>query len=40
LARDIEGIARDIDDDGALLVRTDNGFIERVTSGDVEKIEC
>ena len=31
----IEGQASDIDDSGALMVRLDNGFLERVTAGDV-----
>jgi len=31
----IEGQAQDIDEDGALLIRLDNGFIERLLSGDV-----
>ncbi|MFH1995463.1 MAG: biotin--[acetyl-CoA-carboxylase] ligase, partial [Candidatus Omnitrophota bacterium] len=35
LKRTIEGQAIDIDNDGALLVRLDNGFIERISSGDV-----
>lgn len=34
----IQGEAQDIDLDGALLVRRDTGFIERVLSGDVVKI--
>jgi BirA family biotin operon repressor/biotin-[acetyl-CoA-carboxylase] ligase len=33
--RHIEGQAMDVDDNGALLVRTDNGFTERILSGDV-----
>lgn len=33
--RKIEGQAMDIDSDGALMVRQDNGFIEKVISGDV-----
>lgn len=36
--RHIEGQAQDIDADGALLVRKDSGFIERVLSGDVISI--
>ncbi len=32
----IEGQAVDIDSDGALVVRLDNGFCERLTTGDVE----
>ena len=31
----IEGIAQGIDDNGALIVRLDNGFLERVLAGDV-----
>jgi BirA family biotin operon repressor/biotin-[acetyl-CoA-carboxylase] ligase len=34
-AREFEGQAIDIDKDGSLLVRLDNGFIESVSSGDV-----
>ncbi len=33
--RDIEGYALDMDSDGALLIRKDHGFIERILSGDV-----
>ena len=33
--REFEGQAIDVDKDGTLLVRTDNGFIEKVFSGDV-----
>ncbi len=33
--REFEGAAADIDQDGALLVRLDNGFIEKASSGDV-----
>ena len=33
--RRLEGQAMDIDDDGALVIRLDNGFMERVFSGDV-----
>jgi len=33
--RHIEGQAMDVDESGALLVRLDNGFIERILSGDV-----
>jgi len=36
--RTIEGEAIDLDIDGALLVRKDSGFIERVFSGDVIKV--
>lgn len=36
--RVIEGLAQDIDIDGALLVRQDSGFVEKVFSGDVVKI--
>jgi len=31
----IEGQAMDVDDNGALLVRLDNGFTERISAGDV-----
>ncbi|ADL07649.1 biotin--[acetyl-CoA-carboxylase] ligase [Thermosediminibacter oceani] len=31
----VEGIALDVDDDGALLVRSENGRVERILSGDV-----
>ena len=34
-AVELEGIAEDIDDTGALLVRTDDGVLHRVLSGDV-----
>lgn len=37
--RIISGIAQDIDNDGALLVRQDSGFIEKVFSGDVVRID-
>jgi len=33
--RHIEGQAMDVDEHGALLVRLDNGFVERILSGDV-----
>lgn len=33
--RKIEGQAMDVDSDGALMVRKDNGFIEKILSGDV-----
>jgi BirA family biotin operon repressor/biotin-[acetyl-CoA-carboxylase] ligase len=33
--RVVEGIAQDVDGDGALLVRKDNGEIERLIAGDV-----
>ncbi|WP_236608203.1 biotin--[acetyl-CoA-carboxylase] ligase [Coprothermobacter proteolyticus] len=32
---ELEGIALDVDSDGALLVKTDGGTVERVLSGDV-----
>ncbi|MDN5330791.1 MAG: BirA family transcriptional regulator [Tepidanaerobacteraceae bacterium] len=32
---ELEGLALDVDDDGALLVKTDGGTVERVLSGDV-----
>jgi BirA family biotin operon repressor/biotin-[acetyl-CoA-carboxylase] ligase len=35
LNQQIEGEVQDIDDDGALLVRRDSGFTEKVLSGDV-----
>lgn len=35
---DIEGQAVDIDDDGALLIRRDSGFVQRITAGDIVKI--
>jgi BirA family biotin operon repressor/biotin-[acetyl-CoA-carboxylase] ligase len=38
LNREIQGVAVDLDDDGALLVRTGAGIIERVLSGDVERL--
>ena len=34
-ARSVEGTAVDIDEKGALIVRDDNGFLQRVFSGDV-----
>ena len=34
----LEGEALDIDTDGALLVRRDSGFVERVTAGDIVKV--
>ncbi len=33
--RKIYGRAESLDDDGALLVRTEHGHLERVTGGDV-----
>jgi len=36
--RKIEGIAHDIDRDGALVVRFDSGVLEKVLSGDVEMV--
>ncbi|PIQ88911.1 MAG: biotin--[acetyl-CoA-carboxylase] ligase [Candidatus Omnitrophica bacterium CG11_big_fil_rev_8_21_14_0_20_42_13] len=36
--REVSGEAQDIDMDGALLLRRDSGFIERVLSGDVIKV--
>ncbi len=38
LDRFIEGNAQDIDKDGALLVRLDNGFVEKVFAGDLVNI--
>lgn len=35
-SRHIEGQAMDVDDSGALVVRMDNGFTERISAGDVE----
>ena len=35
--REIRGIAEDIDESGALMVRTANG-LERVVAGDVEQV--
>lgn len=35
-SRTCEGIAHDIDPDGALIVRLDSGVLERVSSGDVD----
>jgi len=35
--RELRGVAEDIDDDGALLLRTDAG-VERVLAGDVEQV--
>ncbi len=37
--RFIEGEAKDIDSDGALLIRQDNGFVDKVLSGDVISLE-
>jgi BirA family transcriptional regulator, biotin operon repressor / biotin---[acetyl-CoA-carboxylase] ligase len=34
----IEGLARDIDRDGALLIETDDGILSRVLAGDVEMV--
>jgi BirA family biotin operon repressor/biotin-[acetyl-CoA-carboxylase] ligase len=33
--RQVEGVAESLDDDGALLVRTQHGRLERIVSGDV-----
>jgi BirA family biotin operon repressor/biotin-[acetyl-CoA-carboxylase] ligase len=35
---EVEGIAEDVDDEGALLVRTASGSVTRVLSGDLEPI--
>lgn len=34
----VEGEALDIDNDGALLIRRDSGFVERITAGDIVKV--
>lgn len=34
----LEGQAIDIDTDGALLIKRDSGFVERVTAGDIVKV--
>ena len=36
--RELRGMAEDIDVDGALLVRTADGTLERVLAGDVEQL--
>jgi BirA family biotin operon repressor/biotin-[acetyl-CoA-carboxylase] ligase len=36
--RELRGIAEDLDEDGALLLRTPEGKIERVVAGDVEQV--
>lgn len=36
--RELRGIAEDLDEDGALLLRTPDGKIERVLAGDVEQV--
>lgn len=33
--KEVEGYAQDIDSDGALIIRKDHGFMERILSGDV-----
>ncbi|HZD44241.1 MAG TPA: biotin--[acetyl-CoA-carboxylase] ligase, partial [Methanomicrobiales archaeon] len=38
LTRNFEGEAIDIDDHGALIVRKDNGAIERVIAGDLQQV--
>jgi BirA family transcriptional regulator, biotin operon repressor / biotin---[acetyl-CoA-carboxylase] ligase len=35
---DVEGVALDIGDDGALVVRTDDGTVQRVLAGDVAMV--
>ena len=37
-APDLDGVAEDIDDLGALLVRVEGGAVERVLAGDVEQV--
>ena len=34
--RTIEGQAVDVDKDGALVIRRDHGFLERILAGDIE----
>ena len=34
----LQGEALDIDSDGALLIRRDSGFVERITAGDIVKV--
>ena len=34
----IEGLAQDIDEQGALIVRLDSGFKQHVTAGDIVKV--
>ncbi|MFZ5468340.1 MAG: biotin--[acetyl-CoA-carboxylase] ligase [Myxococcota bacterium] len=36
--RELRGVAEDIDEQGALLVRTDEGTMERILAGDVEQV--
>ena len=36
--REIEGYARDFDEDGHLVIRLDNGFLSKVSSGHLEKL--
>ena len=36
--RELRGIAEDLDEDGALLLRTPDGKLERVLAGDVEQV--
>ncbi len=38
LTRQIEGVVTGLDPDGALLVRLDHGFVERVVAGDVVSV--
>jgi BirA family biotin operon repressor/biotin-[acetyl-CoA-carboxylase] ligase len=37
-AREVRGIAEDIDEAGALLVRRSDGALERILAGDVEQV--
>ena len=36
--KELRGIAEDLDEDGALLLRTPDGKLERVLAGDVEQV--
>jgi BirA family biotin operon repressor/biotin-[acetyl-CoA-carboxylase] ligase len=36
--RELQGVAEDIDDSGALILRTANGAAERIVAGDVQQI--
>jgi len=37
-AREVRGVAEDIDEAGALLIRKSDGGLERVLAGDVEQV--